>query len=502
MEHKLELEDFRHGKYKYEPNPGELRLVQDNNMWGYADDEGNVVIPGQFHIAYEFNSRDYAVVMKDGYYGVINKKGETIVPFEYHNMLYCGLYDNNYIIVHKYLKRGVINLKNEIVIPIKYDHIFQYGPNIFRVKVSKKYGLVNDKGETVVPIIYDSIDRMGYNNGIYRLRLDNKYGLFNINGKDTGLIYDYIVRTGDKLIRVQLDDKWGFLNRNFEEAIPAIYERAWDFEDNFALVKEDGEWYYLFYMSEEERQKQKEEMKEHSWLYKLSNKIFNSFRNYDKISVKEQINNRSLLGEHSSHFVRSKNGALYVDDYIATRKESARVPIEIDNVEYFDEDGYTEVRKDGKYGLINADGEFVIPCMYDELRRLNNVQHAAVRVNDKWGAVDLHNNTLIEFVHDDAFDSKDNCVAVVKDGKMGCIGVLDKTGVNIPCKYDMIGHFNEKGYTAASLNCKWGVIDVNDNVLAPFIYDRAYNPGYKDAIGLERNNNTTIFTSCQYNNEK
>lgn len=161
-------------------------------------------------------------------------------------------------------------------------------------------------------------------------------------------------------------------------------------------------------------------------------------------------------------------------------------------MEYFDDDGYAEVRKDGKYGLINADGEFVIPCMYDELRRLNNVQYAAVRMNGKWGAVDLHNNTLIEFVYDDAFDSKDNCVAVVKDGKMGCIGVLDKTGVNIPCKYDMMGHFNEKGYTASCLDGKWGVIDVNGNVLTPFIYDRAYNPGYKNTIGLELNGQCSI----------
>ena len=83
---KLELEDFIHGKYNYEPKPGELRLVQDNNMWGYADDEGKIVIPGQFHIAYEFNSRDYAVVMKDGYYGVINKNGETIVPIVEHQL--------------------------------------------------------------------------------------------------------------------------------------------------------------------------------------------------------------------------------------------------------------------------------------------------------------------------------------------------------------------------------------------------------------------------------
>ena len=402
-------------------------------------------------------------------------------------MLYSGLYDDNYIIVHKYLKRGVINLKNEIVIPIKYDHIFQYGPNIFRVKVGKKYGLVNDKGKTVVPIIYDSIDRMGYNSGIYRLRLYNKYGLFNINGKDTGLIYDYIVRSSDNLIRLQLDDKWGFINQNFEEVIPIIYERAWDFEDSFALVMEDGEWYFLCYMSEEEKQERKKEMKEHSWLYKLTNKIFNSFNNYVKIPVKEQISNRSLLGEHMSHFVRTKKGALYVHDYITARNESALVPIEIDKVTHFDDNGYAEVRKDGKYGLINADGEFVIPCIYDELRRLKNIQYVVVRIKDKWGAVDLQNNTIMEFLYEDAFDDKDNYVVVVQDCKMGCIGILDKAGVNIPCRYDMMGHFNEKGYTAACLNGKWGVIDINNNVLAPFIYDRAYNPGYKDAIGMVRN---------------
>lgn len=485
MEHKLELEDFRHGKYKYEPKPGELRVVQDNNMWGYADDEGKIVIPGQFHIANEFHSRDYAVAMKDGYYGIINKKGETVVPFEYHNMLYSHLYDNNYIVVHKYLKKGVINLKNETLIPIEYDHIFQYGPNIFRVKVGKKYGLINDKGEIVVPIIYDSIDRMGYNSGIYRLKVDCKFGLFSINGKETGLVYDYIVRTGDKLTRVQFDGKWGFINQNFENVVPIIYERAWDFEDNFALVKEDGEWYFLFYMSKEEKIEQKEKMKEYSWLYRLSNKVFHSFSNYDKISVKEQVNNRSLLGEHASHFIRTKKGALYVDDYIAARNESALIPIDIDEVSFFDDYGYAEVRRDCKYGLINADGEFVIPCIYDELRRLNNIQYAVARINDKWGAVDLHNNTLIEFVYEDAFDDKDNYVAVVQDGKMGCIGILDKAGVNIPCKYDMMGHFNEKGYTAACLNGKWGVIDVNDNMLVPFIYDRAYNPGYKNLIGLE-----------------
>lgn len=226
-------------------------------------------------------------------------------------------------------------------------------------------------------------------------------------------------------------------------------------------------------------------------------KLSADFRKYDKISVKEQVNNRSFLGEHSSHFVRTKKGALYVADYIATRNESALVPIEIDKVSYFDDDGYAEVRKDGKYGLINADGEFVIPCIYDELRRLKNIQYAVVRINNKWGAVDLQNNTLIEFLYEDAFDDKDNYIVVVQDGKMGCIGVFDKNGVNIPCKYDMMGHFNENGYTAACIDGRWGVIGNNDNVLVPFIYDRAYNPGYKDTIGLEHLDKSKSVVFCQ-----
>lgn len=164
--------------------------------------------------------------MKDGDYGVINTKGETVIPFEYHNILYCWHYNDNYFVVHKYLKKGVVNLENDMLIPIEYEHVFQYGPNVFRVKLGHKYGLINTNGEIIVPIIYDSIVRMGYNSGIYRLRLDNKYGLYNIKGKETGIVYDYAVSSGDKLIRVQFDGNWGFINQNFEEVIPTIYERA------------------------------------------------------------------------------------------------------------------------------------------------------------------------------------------------------------------------------------------------------------------------------------
>ncbi len=82
------------------------------------------------------------------------------------------------------------------------------------------------------------------------------------------------------------------------------------------------------------------------------------------------------------------------------------------------------------------------------------------------------------------------------EGLFASIGSVDvnpdKVGVNIACKYDMMGHFNEKGYAATCIDGKWGVIDINDNVHAPFIYDRAYNPGYNSAVGLEHNSSCCI----------
>lgn len=56
-----------------------------------------------------------------------------------------------------------------------------------------------------------------------------------------------------------------------------------------------------------------------------------------------------------------------------------------------------------------------------------------------------------------------------------------------------MGISSDAYYTAASQDGKWGVIDVDGNVLVPFIYDRAYHSGYKNAIGLECCSGATIY---------
>ena len=39
--------------------------------------------------------------------------------------------------------------------------------------------------------------------------------------------------------------KYGFINRNFEEVIPPIYDFAYGFKDGLARVEKDGKWFYI-----------------------------------------------------------------------------------------------------------------------------------------------------------------------------------------------------------------------------------------------------------------
>jgi hypothetical protein len=137
-------------------------------------------------------------------------------------------------------------------------------------------------------------------------------------------------------------------------------------------------------------------------------------------------------------------------------------------VDYFDSNGYAVVKQDGKYGLINSDGEFVVPCIYEKMSKYTKGSVVEVRLNGKWGVVDLSNNTIVEPIYDEVFVDG-NYIVVTIGGKTGCIGFNNKAGINIPCKYDKLGEFQEEtSYAVACLNGKYGIIDTQDNTILPY----------------------------------
>ena len=53
-------------------------------------------------------------------------------------------------------------------------------------------------------------------------------------------------------------------------------------------------------------------------------------------------------------------------------------------------------KKDGKYGYVNKDGVVVVNYIYDDATEQNDSGYAAIKKDEKWGAIDENGNIVVE----------------------------------------------------------------------------------------------------------
>ena len=159
---------------------------------------------------------------------------------------------------------------------------------------------------------------------------------------------------------------------------------------------------------------------------------------------------------------------------------------EIEWIEYGIQDGTFAIKKNGLWGFIDADGVEFIKPQYDDYCAFEN-GFACVKQNGKWGFINKNNEIVIPFEYDmpDFCCDEENPVkynsssffvnhngrllaTVAKGEKWGIIEL--NNNVVLPFKYDWL-LLGTGRYIGAKLNHKWGLIDINGNVIVPFIYD-------------------------------
>ena len=75
-----------------------------------------------------------------------------------------------------------------------------------------------------------------------RLRLSEKMDLYKKLKQHLSARYSYVGPIFDGLARVQLNDKWGFVNEEGVEVIPPKYDQMFPFSRRFAPVRLNGKW--------------------------------------------------------------------------------------------------------------------------------------------------------------------------------------------------------------------------------------------------------------------
>jgi hypothetical protein len=146
------------------------------------------------------------------------------------------------------------------------------------------------------------------------------------------------------------------------------------------------------------------------------------------------------------------------------------ISLRYDKVGEFQE-GRAWVRVNDKYGFVDLQGNEVIPLKYDGVGEFREGR-AWVRVYRKWGFVDLQGNEVTPLKYDYIGKFQEGRTKVTLNGRYGFVDLQGNEV--IPLKYDDTFSFQE-GRARVKLNGKWGFVDEHGNEVTPLKYDDAFS---------------------------
>ena len=412
-------------------------------------------------------------IKKGSHFGYA-KYGHTIIPFIYNH---AEEFVDELAIIRRNRKYGVVNVLGEEVVEPKYQECRNFHEGLAAVKLNYKWGFVNKKGYMVIaPIYYDIIQdfqdgyavvKRGYRDR--GLHIDKIGRCLIQNGKNAisvPAIYDEYRDFSEGLAAVKLNDKWGFINLKGEEVVGPQYDTVNDFINGYASVAINpskqhwnfaNKWGFVNSHGQEV-------------IKPIYRRIVRHFHEGYAV-VEEDHNSNSVLIDTQGRAV-VKNG----EEYIA-------IPAIYDKCRDFSE-GLAAVKLNGKWGFIDIKGNEVVAPQYDNCLEFSEGL-AAVKLNGKWGFINVDGEEVVSPSFCEVVQNFQGGCAIVKKDYFHSKGILiDTQGravvkngeeyIAIPAIYDKCRDFSE-GLAAVKLNGKWGFIDAKGNEIVTPQYDSVDN---------------------------
>ena len=142
-----------------------LIVVRKNGLCGYADLDGNIVIPPQFENAEPFKN-GVAVVNNyagdDGHPSLIGRDGSKIADLDCTVAKPCGsmlsISTYNWDNIPSVLAFGLAAPDGTVVVPPQYDSLFPLTDTLFRVQSADSlWGVIDASGKVILPPEYESV---------------------------------------------------------------------------------------------------------------------------------------------------------------------------------------------------------------------------------------------------------------------------------------------------------------------------------------------------------
>lgn len=331
---------------KYERAGFILRIKTDDGYkFGYADRKGKIILEPLYNEVSritEITGDDvFLITANNGRYGVV-KNGKEVLKNDFTDINFDQ--NNNLLILQKDSSWGVVDLEGNNIVPIDYDNII----------IGGKY-INAQKGEDT--LIFDAsgnnidTDILSYNqvNDNYAIVIDkdNNYNIVdNAGNKKLNENYTYIEYLNNDEFIVTIDGKTGIINAEGNSIIEVNYNAIQQIDGTNALQAVDSENNRTDIIDKD--------MQIHEG---IENAYISKETNYIKLYSETDVKYYNLDGKEITYKEIAPNNSIYAD------------------------------KKDGKWGLVDSNGNVVVNYEYDMVTEQNgNV--AGVKKDGKWQIVD------------------------------------------------------------------------------------------------------------------
>ncbi|MGL4847864.1 MAG: WG repeat-containing protein [Clostridium sp.] len=180
---------------------------------------------------------------KSGFLGVLNFSNSVIVPLQY-NSLWIK---NNFLVLNPLSNESIANLNGKILVSASNYASISIQDNGIVVQNNKGlYGLLDFNGDVALPAEYTNIH--GVNGDTFAVsNKSNLFSVYNISSKDfkSDFKYTSIQKEASESPYLACEisggvAKYGYIDGNDSTIIPFIFQSAYAFNGDYAIVQKNG----------------------------------------------------------------------------------------------------------------------------------------------------------------------------------------------------------------------------------------------------------------------
>lgn len=282
--------------------------------------------------------------------------------------------------------------------------------------------------------------------------------------------YDQIYSIGEGLIKIRKNNKYGLLDLSGNRVVPMEYNDINYPSEGLIAVQKDKLYGYMDYKGKLVIPY----LFESAWSFHGGMAF--ALKNNKSIHINKQ--GKTIFNSNTKYegyaLIDSETFLIKIGgkERIVNRQGKILKTLPYDGVSFsMDGSGVARVRVEDKFGYINIHGDELLPPIYDQ------APGGYFHEGYKKGFIDRETQKIIKPIYDSISTFTDGLAAADINNKFGYINPKGET--MIPFEFDHAETFNEK-LAAVSVDKKHGYINTKGDIVVPIIYDQVekFNNGY------------------------